>query len=522
MIIDLGSLPSPEHKMDSDVLVIGGGTVGLLLATRLSENGKKVVVVESGGLTQEEDTHPFNRVVQLGSPYLGADIGRFRCLGGTSTRWGGSMLPFLPSDMEIKTPGWDGDWPIKPIELLKYRAEIEALFALPKGPYEDPERWKSCLPSNTFVPRLAKWPAFKLRNVATLFKNQIDKHIGLTVWLNATVTRFEFAANGRLATVTAQSCGGTKLNLRFKEAVIAAGAIESTRLLLLADHQNDQRIFAPDDILGRYFYDHVSARTARVRIKQVNALNRVVGFRFEGRGMRNLRFEPSHELRSSQSIPCGYAHIGFSTQAESAFDVLRDCYRKLQRGARPGSRELVALGSALPWLSRALWWRLFERRLLFPNRAQFDLHIVVEQKPLPSNRIGLSLKDFDRFGCPLATIDWRVGSEDLNNSLALTRYFISMWRKSALNNLADLEPMTGETVRETILNSGGIFHPGGSIRMSSNPRNGVVNEHLRTFRIPNLSVASTAVFPRGGGANPTMMLMMAALRLAKRLSAPES
>ena len=53
--------------------------------------------------------------------------------------------------------------------------------------------------------------------------------------------------------------------------------------------------------------------------------------------------------------------------------------------------------------------------------------------------------------------------------------------------------------------------------MGASPKMGVVDKDLRTFRAPNLSVLATSVFPSGGGANPTMMLMMAALRLADRL-----
>jgi choline dehydrogenase-like flavoprotein len=53
--------------------------------------------------------------------------------------------------------------------------------------------------------------------------------------------------------------------------------------------------------------------------------------------------------------------------------------------------------------------------------------------------------------------------------------------------------------------------------MGLTPAQGVVDRNLRTFRIPNLSVVSTSTFPSAGGANPTMMLMMATLRLADHI-----
>ena len=111
--------------------------------------------------------------------------------------------------------------------------------------------------------------------------------------------------------------------------MIAAGAIESTRLLLLIDHQNDNRVFAPDRVLGRYFHDHVSTETGRLAVADKTALNRVVGFRFEGGGMRNLRFEPGSELRAAHRLPAGFVHIAFGTETPAGFDVLRSVYRKI-------------------------------------------------------------------------------------------------------------------------------------------------------------------------------------------------
>lgn len=520
MIRDLASDAGSAHQVDTDVFVVGGGTAGLLLATRAAARGQNVTVAELGGRSQVGETHPLNKVIQLGVPYPGADAGRFRCLGGTSTRWGGAMLPFRAADRTPRISGWDIEWPVALADFTVYQSQIEALFGLPDGPYEKPE----IMPTrggvaSTFVPRLAKWPKFKLRNVATLLSEQIEANSGPHIWLNATVTRFVFDPAGRVASVEAQSGNGARLLVRARETVIAAGAIESTKLLLLADRQNDDRIFAPDDVLGRYFHDHLSAPTARLIATNRKSLNRVTGFRFEGKGMRNLRFEPSDDLRADHCLPAGFAHISFSTATETGFDLLRSCYRKVQRRDPLSPGDVASLALALPWLSRAMWWRVYEKRLLFPDGADFHLHMVIEQEPRAGNRINLSMAQTDVFGCPMATINWRVGESDVANSLALTRHFASAWKESSLVEFAEIQPLPSETVSATMMAGSGVYHPGGSARMAGSPKSGVVDKDLRTFRVPNFSVVSTAVFPTGGGANPTMMLMMAALRVADRLAA---
>jgi choline dehydrogenase-like flavoprotein len=110
-----------------------------MVATRLARADIRVLVAESGGLTQNGDRHPLNIAEQLGDIYSGAEHGRFRCLGGTSTRWGGAMLPFQKADLELNTAGWNIEWPITLSALTAYQREIELLFNLCDGQYEVPK-----------------------------------------------------------------------------------------------------------------------------------------------------------------------------------------------------------------------------------------------------------------------------------------------------------------------------------------------------------------------------------------------
>src|SRR5262249_6990967 len=137
-----------------------------------------------------------------------------------------------------------------------------------------------------------KWPIFKHRNLATLFKHQIQHDPNVAIVLNATATSFELhdGAN-RIYSVTARHQGGASITVTAKHVVVCAGAIESTRLLLLLDRQYQGRTFAACDALGRYFHDHISANIASIETTRAIRLNRTAGFRFDGRTMRSLRFE---------------------------------------------------------------------------------------------------------------------------------------------------------------------------------------------------------------------------------------
>jgi choline dehydrogenase-like flavoprotein len=223
-------------------------------------------------------------------------------------------------------------------------------------------------------------------------------------------------------------------------------------------------------------------------------------------------------LRRERKYPAGFMHITFANTNPTGFDALRNAYRKLQRGSEPSAPDIVALAMAIAWLSRAVWWRLTEKRLLFPDGADLVVHTVIEQEPRAENRIGLSVRRVDEHGSPLATIDWRVDDNDATNALALTKAFVNAWNTGTLAHLATIELNPGDDLKPALAQGGGIFHPGGSVRMGVDVSRGVVDGDLQSFRVPNLSVVSTATFPTGGGSNPTMMLMMAALRKADRIA----
>jgi choline dehydrogenase-like flavoprotein len=495
--------------IDADVLIIGAGTVGLIVAYELAQRGRRIAVVESGGEHQVRDTHALNEVVQTGATYAGAARGRFRCLGGTSTRWGGALIPFAEADCRAD------EWPLEPSEVLHYVQAVESLFRLNSGPYYAEPLFTGTPPD--YCGRLAKWPKFKYRNVAALLRRRLHALPNLRVWLNATATNFE-VTHGSLRVVTARSPSGRALRISAREIVVTAGAIESTRLLLLIDEQNGNALFEPDGQLGRFFSDHLSVPVADVEPLDRGALNRLVGFRFERDGsMRNIRFELSDVTELRKSIPACFAHVAFSDSAGSGFDAVRDILRCVQRRRLPPLRLLFQLAASTPWLLAAVWWRYVRRRLLYPWRSTLHLHMVIEQLPRAESQIRLSRSRKDVFGQPLAELAWDVSPDDIKNLNKATDAFVAAWSTSAIAAVARLRRHASDAISAKLMAGGGIFHPVGSVRMARQPSLGVVDKDLRTFRVPNLSVASTAVLPRAGGANPTMMLLCLGMRLVDRI-----
>jgi 2-polyprenyl-6-methoxyphenol hydroxylase-like FAD-dependent oxidoreductase len=523
MIIDLAA--HRDTALVTDVLIVGGGIAGLLLAAKLRRLGVRVVVVESGGREQTEETHPLNRVVTVGDQYRGAMHGRFRCLGGTSTRWGGALIPFLAEDVSARPHVGLPAWPVSMGALEPYLVDVEKLFRVEPGSYD--EAYVHEIGADSFVPtgdqdftaRFAKWPQFKRRNVATLLKDPIEKDPDLAIWINATATHFELDEQSRLRSLTARHHNGNAVKVKAAQMVLCAGAIESTRLLLLLDRGYGGNVFKKCEALGHFFHDHISAQMATINAKQVRKLNRMAGIRFNGSTIRSLRFELSPRAQASEGVTSAFGHISFRTEKSTGFDELRDLLRSLQRSGRVQPSLAARMLRDLPYLAKAGLWRYFYKQLYWPVPARYELHVVAEQHPRPNNYIELA-SETDVFGLPLAAIKWRIESADCRAFSVFIRRFDCFWKRHGFSAMGDLEwSFDPHALSPVDLSHGGdIYHPGGSTRMGTDHRSAVVDENLRTFAVSNLWVLSTSVFPSGASANPTLMLMLFAMRLADKLA----
>jgi len=99
------------------------------------------------------------------------------------------------------------------------------------------------------------------------------------------------------------------------------------------------------------------------------------------------------------------------------------------------------------------------------------------------------------------------------------RAFETAWAGSSLAQIAQLQTYPMQDITKELASHAGIYHPVGSARMAHTAEHGAVDASLRPFRVRNVSVASTAVLPRSGGANPTMMLLMLGFRCVDNISA---
>jgi len=339
------SLNSQSFEIvNSRFLLVGGGTVGLILGWKLAKlDIGKVVVLEAGGTGTYLASGIFPNIEFTRSVYGGATSGRFAGLGGTSARWGGAMLPFMESDFR-------GEFRDLISEASKFTSQVEDIFSLPSGPYE----CNDSINIPNYISRKAKWPKFSNRNVAKLLSKELKNEKNLIIYTNARVTNLN-SEDSRILSVTALNNDSNSFTFSAEDYILCAGAIETTRMILELEAKTNKNL--NESIVsttGKYFSDHLSVKIGTLAPISKKKLNKIVGYRFGPRGsMSNIRFELDGASSYRDSIPPHFIHISFALGASGGFQTLREILRNLQERKIPPFILYLELCKFLPWLIRA-------------------------------------------------------------------------------------------------------------------------------------------------------------------------
>ena len=111
-------IPSPEER--TDVCVLGAGAAGIVLTMELLRLGKRVTLLEAGGVGIEAASQEPYRSEISGLPHTGIHAGRFRVYGGSTTRWGGQILELDDEDFEQRPNVPGSGWPFPKAALRSF------------------------------------------------------------------------------------------------------------------------------------------------------------------------------------------------------------------------------------------------------------------------------------------------------------------------------------------------------------------------------------------------------------------
>ena len=265
-----------------DVCVIGSGFAGAVLARDLVDAGFRVVLLESGsvpGGPVEPRISELERYEVTGSTEYPLIATRARVAGGTSHLWTGRCERYHPLDFEPNayTPA-GAEWPIRYAEIesdytraettLRVRGGRQSRFAPPRSgdfPTRTPwwKAWGLIRMMREAGVELDESPTSRGEAGDSTFRVHRDLLPAVTSSPLATmiplltVTRLEADETGRVTAVEARSLDGAVRRIRARAVIVACGAVESARLLLLSRSDRfPTGLGNAGNAVGRYFTEH--------------------------------------------------------------------------------------------------------------------------------------------------------------------------------------------------------------------------------------------------------------------------
>lgn len=506
----------------SDICIVGAGVAGLLLATRLARMGFSVNLIEGGGLSLETRSQDLFNVPMAGRSYVGATEARFRVFGGSSTRWGGQMLP-LPDEVFEPRDSVDGaGWPISRADIEGFYEEIQSVMGVNDRPFTgellDILGHAPPLLSEDIRLRFSKWAPFSRRNLARTLGRECLAASAINVFLHGNVVSVDLRPSADHAkSVTVRNYGGAVFFFEADDFVICAGTIETNRLLLASNSVCPDGIGNTHDNLGRYFHDHLSVPIASLWGSARKAvLDRFAPY-FVGGTLHTPKIEASPELQRRHGLLAVMAHIVLKEPEDSGLGVARQLLHSFQRREWPVSpgRLMMALPRGVKDLAGAWWWKQLRHRRFISRRARVQLTIDTEQRAQAASRIRLD-EHIDAVGMRKAIVDWQVSSAESRTVAVFAGELERIFVAAGVRGIAwprDLE----SGLNGAFGKCHDTYHSMGGTRFGISPRTSVVNPDLQIHGVGNLFVASCSLFPSGGSSNPTFTLMALTLRLAQHL-----
>ena len=529
--------------VEADVVVVGAGVAGALLAAQLAQSNVRVVVLEAGpridrgqalrsfvAAPVKTPDSPYPRTAEADFPtsrnpdrwYRQSGPDRFKSyylkgVGGTTWHWLGTCLRFLPNDFRLRSLYGQGtDWPIAYQDLEPFYLQAERELGV-AGNSAD----------SLGSPRSGNFPLPAV--AATYLDGVFQRRLAGTAYaVSATPqARNAIAFDGRPPCCGSASCIpicpiGAKYDasVHTKKAERLGATLLENATATLVETDADNRIsgvrFQRGDLSrgtarGRVYVVAANAvETPRLLLHSRSERNPNGVANASGQVGRHLMDHPTQLSWALAGEPVWPYRGPVST---SGIENLRDGKERQERGCfrieisnggwtwPTGGVDTIAGDLAREGLRG--------KALRDAIRSQAARHIslasLVEQLPSAHNRVALDANDKDIYGVPLPRIHYDIGDYARRGLAAAKRVHSEIFAKLGATAIAHKDEFQG---------AGHIL---GTCRMGGDPNASVVDRNLRTHQHDNLHLVGSGVFPTSSTANPTLTIAALSLRLAEQL-----
>jgi choline dehydrogenase-like flavoprotein len=417
---------------------------------------------------------------------------RVRLFGGRSLFW--SRQSFRLSDYEFKSKSHDGfgdDWPIALSDLSPYYSRVEKIFRVEGAPYGLPQ-----FPDGNFVVDDRPWcgsmqrfrtageqlgvPVCKQRTALGI--DGLASSINLllpdafeTGKLKAipNVVVRELRVNPKTGLVHeahfVDRLSRREMSVKARVVVLAAGTLESTRLLL------NSKLANSSGVMGHYLIDQIYGAGIVCSVPEAR----------DGKSTREL-------MEGAALVP------RFRNIQSREKNFIRGYALNVSSSTHPmDSKNFAAYGKDL------------QDKLDSYSGSGFHVGIMGEVLPHYEHCVSIDKNVVDAWNIPALHINTRYTDNEFN----MARDAVDT--SSEMAHRAGFEVLT----RNYDPNPPGYsIHELGTCRMGDDPKASVLNKWCQSHDIKNLYVVDGSSFVSGGWQNPTMTILALAMRASEHLA----
>ena len=500
----------PDNTLiEGDICIVGTGPAGLSIAMDWDHTPYKVILLEGGGFEYDDQMQDLYAGPETGQRYYPLKSTRLHYFGGTSNHWAGFCSTFDAMDFEKRDWVPHSGWPIKKTDLDPYYAKAQKVLDL--GPYEyDVKYWQgkdpalqSLLPEDNPAVWNKVWQFSPPTRLGTKYGDAVKKSKNIHLYTYAHVTAIN--ANEPATTIeklTVRNFAGKTHTVKAKYYVLACNTIQNARLLLAACPQAPKGLGNDNDVVGRFFMEHLEVQSAWLHLPQPAPLKL---YMFGGIGGTRMRCELAirAELQAKSRIlngTCSFAPW------------------ELAKGMTPPIKMWSSEDPRKNEDSMKRMWHSHES----PTGAKtegykvFELKTRIEQAPNPDSRITLSA-DRDALGMPRAQLHWVLTPFEKYSMRTLYELIGQQVGLHAIGRIQLMDYLRDPSDHSWPDTTGGGWHHMGTTRMCDDPQTGVVDANNKLHGVSNLYIAGASVFVTAAAPNPTLTITALSLRLSAHL-----
>jgi choline dehydrogenase-like flavoprotein len=502
-----GRMLENDTLIEGDICIVGAGAAGISMALEWNNNKYKVVLLEGGGFEYDPKIQELYAGKTTGQPYFPLMSSRLHYFGGTTGHWAGFCSPMDQIDFAKRNWVPHSGWPISKSDMDPYYERAHKNLDL--GPYKyDMAYWQKGdvelqpLVNSDSVVWNKIWQFSPPTRFGEKYRNSIVQSRNIKLYTYCNVVNIITNENGsKVKELVVKNFEGKQHRVRAKKFILACCAIQNARLLLASNQQSPKGLGNSQDLVGRYFMEHLEIKSAELWLFKPSPL-KLYAFSF---GVTKARAELAIHAKKQEEF-----EILNGTVSLTALDIAKKLKPAIERWnqedpRKSGDRFFGGYSSASK-----------DTHIPVAGSSSYQCFTRIEQAPNPASRVTLDTEK-DGLGVPRASLHWELTDFEKRSIRKIYELLGQEVGKSATGRIKMMDYLIDKNDRSWPSFTGGGWHHMGTTRMSDDPKEGVVDSDCKVHGISNLFIAGSSCFTTAGAPNPTLTLVALTLRLSDHI-----